>query len=91
MHMLTKDLQQTEELSQEQLLIKGLRLGNNVNTDDFILQNFQNTHPNDIFPSTKEHRNVLNKRRQSLNVTFNATRVHCRNDQHKKKVTANRK
>lgn len=64
MHMLTKELQQTEELTQEQLLIKGLR---HVNTD-FILQNFENTHPNDIFPPTKEHRNVLTNEDSASNV-----------------------
>lgn len=54
MHMLTKETELSEEFVKE-----GLRLEDHVNAD-FILQNFQNTGPNDIFPaSTKERRNLL--------------------------------
>jgi len=64
MHMLTKELQQTE-LSED--FVKGLHIGTNVNTD-FILQNFQNTDPKDIFPSdvTKQRRNVLTNERNDV-------------------------
>jgi len=55
MHMLTEEASETE-LADD--FVKGLRLGDHVNTD-FILQNFQNTHPSDVFPATKQHRNVL--------------------------------
>lgn len=55
MHMLTKEAQQTE-LSEE--FVKGLRLPDQVNAD-FILQNFQNTSPDDVFPSDTTRRNVL--------------------------------
>ena len=57
MCMLTREASlESSELSGD--FVKGLRLGDHVNTD-FILKNFQTTRPNDIFPLDDQRRNAL--------------------------------
>ena len=64
MHMLTKESASTEQqqqvLTQDFIQNLGLDASRRLNAD-FILQNFQDTTPNDVFPSdsTKQRRNVL--------------------------------
>lgn len=64
MHMLTKESANTEQQQQQVLtqdFIQNLGLDASRLNTDFILQNFQDTTPNDVFPSdsTKHRRNVL--------------------------------
>ena len=61
MHMLTKESASTEQQVLTQDFVENLGLDANKLNTDFILQNFQDTTPNDVFPpdSTKQRRNVL--------------------------------
>ena len=64
MHMLTKESASTEQqqvLTQDFIQNLGLDAAASRLNADFILQNFKDTTPNDVFPSdvTKQRRNVL--------------------------------